>query len=238
MVNIINESAIEAFGWSSPEEALSKGIGRSNEPIIGICKDFHFEGLQNAIGPLVIFVWPDHFEYVTLTVNTENLGETMTFLHNKYQELFPGTVADFFFLNDDFELQYRAEEQVSKIFNIFTFLGIFIACLGLFGLSAFIAEQRTKEIGIRKVLGATVTNIVHLMSREFILLVGIANLIAFPIAYYLMSRWLENFAYRTAISWETFIFASVIALSIAIITVSIQALKAAIANPVDSLRYE
>ena len=186
----------------------------------------------------MISVWPDHFEYIALTVNTENLDETMAFLNNKYQELFPGTVADFFFLNDDFDLQYRAEEQVSKIFGIFTLLAVIIASLGLFGLSAFIAEQRTKEIGIRKVLGSTVTNIVHLMSKEFILLVGIANLIAFPVAYYLMSRWLENFAYRTNISWKTFILSAAIVLTIAVLTVCFQAIKAAVANPVESLRYE
>ena len=134
--------------------------------------------------------------------------------------------------------QYRAEERVGKIFALFTFLGLFIACLGLLALASYAAERRTKEIGIRKVLGASVGSIVGLLSREFLLLVAIANLIAWPVAYYATSKWLQNFAYRIQIGWGTFILAGILALLIALITVSFQAVKTALANPVDTLRYE
>jgi putative ABC transport system permease protein len=159
-------------------------------------------------------------------------------VEDTYRRLFPGQAYEFFFLDDDFDRQYRAEEQLNRIFTLFTGLGILIACLGLFGVVAFLAEQRTKEIGVRKVLGATVTNIVTLLIKEFIFLVVLAGVIATPIAWVAMQRWLQNFAYRIDLEWWIFLGASLIALTIALGTISFQAIKAAVADPVKSLRYE
>jgi putative ABC transport system permease protein len=171
-------------------------------------------------------------------VKTEDAEQTVAFVKEKWQELFPEYPFDYFFLDTSFDRQYRAEERVGKIFAVFTFLGLFIASLGLLALASYAAERRTKEIGIRKVLGASVGSIVGLLSREFLLLVAIANLIAWPIAYYAMSRWLEEFAYRISIGLGTFLLAALFALIITLITVSSQAIRAALTNPVDALRYE
>jgi len=160
------------------------------------------------------------------------------FLNKKFNELFPGDLFEYFFVDSNFDIQYRSEERLSRIFQISTFLGIFIACLGLFGLASFIAEQRTKEIGIRRVLGATVSQVMVLLSKEFTKWVLVANLIAWPLAYLAARKWLQNFAYRMTLGVEIFIFAAALALIIALCTVGYQSIKAAIANPVDSLRYE
>jgi putative ABC transport system permease protein len=238
---IINEAAVKSFGWDSLEEAVDRqimvGSRRDKYKVIGVVKDFHWYGLQNAIEPFVArFV--SMYRYITLNVNTENLPQTLSFIEDKYGELFPDQVFEYFFVDTDFDRQYSFEERLGRIFRIFTFLGIFIACLGLFGMAAFIAEQRTKEIGIRKVLGAPVSGIVFLLSKEFIRWILVANIIAWPMAYFAVHRWLQNFAYRTNIGLEIFILSAVLALLIALFTVSFQAVKAATSNPVDSLRYE
>jgi putative ABC transport system permease protein len=150
----------------------------------------------------------------------------------------PGTPFEFSFLDRIYDDQYRNEERTGRVFTIFTFFALFVACLGLLGLASFAAEQRTKEIGIRKVLGASVPGILLMMSREFTRWVLLANITAWPIAYYIMHRWLQSFAYRSGIGWLVFILSGFIALAIALLTVSFQAVKAAVANPVESLRYE
>ncbi len=235
---IINESGVKAFGWDSPEEALGKELWDRRYPVIGVVKDYHWWGLQREIEPMIMRVVPDLFRSITLTVNTSNMHSTLEFLKKKYAELFPGDLFEYFFVDTNFDIQYRYEERLSRIFQIFTVLGIFIACLGLFGLASFIAEQRTKEIGIRRVMGATVSQVVVLLSREFTKWVLVANLIAWPLAYIAVRKWLQNFAYRMTVGVELFIFAAALALVIALCTVGYQALKAAVANPVDSLRYE
>jgi putative ABC transport system permease protein len=235
---IINESGVKAFGWDSPEEALGKELWDRRYPVIGVVKDYHWWGLQREIEPMIMRVVPDLFRSISLTVNTKNMYSTLAFLEKKYAELFPGDLFEYFFVDTNFDSQYRSEERLSRIFQIFTFLGIFIACLGLFGLASFIAEQRTKEIGIRRVMGATVSQVIVLLSREFTKWVLIANLIAWPLAYFAAQKWLQNFAYRMTVSVELFIFAAALALVIALCTVGYQALRAAVANPVDSLRYE
>jgi putative ABC transport system permease protein len=239
---IINQTAMEQLGLRSPQEAIGKRIegsfdGKEME-IIGVVGDFHYWGLQSEIEPLVMRYQPDLFRNLTLDVRTQDLQQTLAFVKEKWQELFPEYPFDYFFLNASFDRQYRAEEKVGKIFAVFTFLGLFIACLGLLALASYAAERRTKEIGIRKVLGASVGSIVQLLSREFLLLVALANLIAWPIAYFAMSRWLEEFAYRINIGMGTFLLAAAFALLITLITVSTQAVKAALTNPVDTLRYE
>jgi putative ABC transport system permease protein len=192
------------------------------------------QALYDEIPPLVFHMSPDLFIYVSVKVNPDRMVDALTFLNSQK----PRSEFDYFFVEDLFENQYRTDEQRGRILGSFAGLAIFIACLGLFGLASFTAEQRTKEIGIRKVLGASVTNIVMLLSKEFVLMVVLANLIAWPVAYYAMSRWLQDFAYRIEPGPGVFLLGGALALLIALLTVSAQAVKAARANPVDVLRYE
>jgi len=236
---MINETAVRILGFNSPDEALGKLLVGQNgqHEIVGVVRDFHYEGLQRAIQPLVLNGRPD-YNYITLTLNTTNLDETLSFIKGTWKKLFPGDVFRFSFLDAEFDQFYQSEKRLGRIFLTFAILAIAISSLGLFGLVAFIAEQRTKEIGIRKVLGASVTNIMRLLSNEFIVLVAIANIIAWPIAYYAISRWLHNFAYRTTIPIWLFIISGILALLIALLTVGFQTIKASLANPVDALKYE
>ncbi len=239
---LINEAAVRAFGWSRPEEALGKrlttGHGGRTNPIIGVTKNFHYRGLQSEVEPLVMEFLPWTFRYITLSIDISDLNETIAFVKSQWKALWPGYPFEHFFLDTDFDSQYRADEQIGNIFGIFTFLGLFIACLGLLGLASFTAETRTKEIGIRKVLGAPVGGIVFMLSKQFTKWVLLANCIAWPLAYYFMDRWLKNFAFRVDIGVWTFVLSGILVLLVAILTVSYQSIKAAVANPVDSLRYE
>jgi putative ABC transport system permease protein len=237
---ILNESAVKAFGWNSPEEALDHQIYSAghNGAIIGVMKDFHYQGLQRSVGPLILDMNPRRFRLINLTVGTESLKDTLTQIEGKWGEFFPNIPFEYFFLDERFDQQYQKEEQVGKIGSIFTFFGLVIACLGLFGLASFIAEQRTKEIGIRKVLGASIPNIMGLLSGEFSKWVLAANIFAWPAAYFVMNKWLQNFAYRANIGIGIFLLSALAAFAVAILTVSYQSLEAARANPVDSLHYE
>lgn len=239
---LINEAAIKAFGWRSPEEAIGKrlqtGFGGRTNPIIGVTKNFHYRGLQSEVEPLVMEFHPSVFRYLTLSINISDLKETLAFVESQWKAMFPGYPYESFFLDTDFDQQYKAEEQVGNIFGIFTFLGLFIACLGLLGLASFTAESRTKEIGIRKVLGASTAGIAVMLSKQFTKWVLLSSIIAWPVAYYFMDRWLKNFAYRTSIDIATFIISGLLVLVIALLTVSYQSVRAAVANPADSLRYE
>ena len=181
---------------------------------------------------------PWSFRYITLSIDITDLKETLAFVGSQWKSVFPGYPYEHFFLDTDFDRQYRADEQIGRIFGAFTFLGLFVACLGLLGLASFTAESRTKEIGIRKVLGASVGGIVIMLSKQFTKWVLVANCIAWPVAYYFMNRWLNNFAYRIDIGIWTFVLSGALALVIAFLTVSYQSIKAAVANPVESLRYE
>jgi putative ABC transport system permease protein len=236
---LINEAAAKSFGWTSAEEAIGKRIEDFQErEIIGVIKNFHFQSLQHIIEPMVLMINPDFFVYLTLRIDTQNLSETMVFAEQKWSELFPNDPFTYHFFDDIFEVQYRADEKFGTIILIFAELAIFIACLGLFGLTLFTTERRTREIGIRKVLGSSLSGMIFLLSKELIKWVIIANIIALPIGWYVMNRWLQNFAYRIDIGWWIFILAGMLALVIALITVSFQSIKAALANPVKSLRYE
>lgn len=235
---ILNESGIRAFGWSSPGEALGKGLGDGSIPVVGVVKDFHWWGLQRKIEPMIMRVVPELFRSLTLTVETAELQGTLAFLEKTYARLFPGDLFEYAFVDGNFDLQYRTEERIGRIFRVFTLLGIFIACLGLFGLASFVAEQRTKEIGIRKILGAPSTSLVLLLSREFTKWVLAANLIAWPLAYYAGWQWLQNFAYRASLRLDLFVTAGILALVIALASVAYQAVRAAAADPVACLRYE
>jgi putative ABC transport system permease protein len=239
---LINEAAVTAFGWNSPGDAIGKrirtGYGGRVNPIIGVTKNFHYRGLQTHVEPLVMEFLPEMFRYVTLSIDVSNLKEALVFIESKWKSMYPNNPFESFFLDTDFDRQYQADEQVGRIFSIFTVLGLFIACLGLLGLASFTAESRTKEIGIRKVLGASVPGIVVMLSKQFTKWVLLANIIAWPTAYYIMSRWLKSFAYRTEIDILVFILSGLLVLAIALLTVSFQSIRAASADPTKSLRYE
>jgi len=239
---IINEAALQAFGWNTPEEALGNkletGLRNAHKEIIGVVSDFHYRRLKYGIEPLVIEYDPDMFDYINLMVDGRDFGETMKFIESTWQQLFPDKPFEYFFLDSYFEQLYQAEEKTNKLFNVLTVLGLFIACLGLFGLASFTAEQRTKEIGIRKVLGASVQGVMIMLSKEYIKWVIAANIIALPASYFLMEKWLRSFAYRIPLRSEVFILAAVSSLVIALVTVSYQAVKAALANPVEALHFE
>jgi putative ABC transport system permease protein len=237
---ILNEAAIPAVGWKSAEEAIGKRFqygGRSGK-IIGIVKDFNFESLYQKIAPIVFLINPGRFNVVSMRVAAGHMAKTLEILKERWQVLRPDFPFIPQFVDEQFNLQYRSEERLGEVFGIFSGLAIAIACLGLLGLASFVAEQRTKEIGVRKVLGASVTNIVLQLTKRFTKLVIVANLIAWPLAYYGMTTWLDGFAYRTDIGLVTFVGAGLLALMIAVLTISYHAIRAAIANPVKALRYE
>lgn len=181
---------------------------------------------------------PWSFRYLTISMDITNLKETMTFVESQWKTLFPENPFESFFLDMDFNRQYKADEQAGRIFSMFTLLGLFIACLGLFGLASFMAETRTREIGIRKVLGASTPGLVLMMSKQFTKWVILANGMAWPIAYVVINRWLKNFTYRSNIGIEIYVLAGAFALFIALLTISFQSIKAATSNPVDALKYE
>jgi putative ABC transport system permease protein len=240
---ILNETAVQALGWNSLT-AVGKIVIRQNSDkgvnvpfhVIGIVKNFNFKSLHQAISPLFMSYQPEGgLIFKIKTTDVQGLLATMKKRWGSYNTGEPFTYA---FMDDLYSKTYSAEEKTGTILNIFSVLTIFVACLGLFGLATYAAEQRTKEIGIRKVLGASVTQVTQMLSKEFLKLVLVASLIAFPAAWWAMNKWLQSFAYRITVSWWVFIVAAAVALLIALITVSFQAIKAATANPVISLRSE
>lgn len=237
---ILNEKAIKEFGYNSPQDALGKKFrqwGREGK-IIGVVKDFHFRSLQEDIQPLSIRIEPEETSLIAIKVSTQNVKQTLASIEDKWNQFLPAKPFDYFFLNDYFNRQYQREQRFGKLLMIFSMLAIFISCLGLLGLAAYSTIQRRREIGIRKIVGASASGIVSLLSAEFLKLVFIAFLLASPLAWLLMHSWLQNFAYRIYLHWWVFALAGISAMFIAIVTVSFQALKAAIANPVKSLRTE
>ncbi len=204
--------------------------------ILGVVKDFYFASLHSNIEPM--FLSLKDGSNIAVRLKPGSLPKNISLLKETFEKNSHGQPFDFYFLDDDFNQLYRREQRTGKAFGYFAILAVLIACLGLLGLSAFTVEQRTKEIGIRKVLGASIPQIMTLLTKEFVKLVVIANVIAFPIAYFAMSKWLQNFAYHISISPWMFILAAAAALGIAFLTISYQTFKAAASNPVDTLRYE
>jgi putative ABC transport system permease protein len=208
-------------------------------PIVGIVKDFHYRSLKQAIGPLAIFLRPRHDTYLSIKMKTDDISGTLSYIEKTWNAFEKERSFEYFFVDENFDSLYHSEERLSQIITFFSFVAIFIACLGLFGLASYTAEQSTKEIGIRKVLGASVGSIVVQLSRNFLKWVLVANLIAWPVTYFIVKNyWLSNFPFRISISPLTFVIAGLIAFFIALLTVSYQTIKAARANPVDLLRYE
>ncbi|SNY94917.1 ABC transporter permease [Flagellimonas pacifica] len=236
---VINEAAVKAFGYSEPNEIIGKKFdqwGRQGT-IIGVVKDFNYLSLHQDIAPLTLRQVP-YGQYFSIKLNSDDYYATVSKIRQKWAALAPHRPFLYSFLDTSFNEQYQADVRFRKLFTIFSFLTIFIACLGLFGLVTYSALQRTKEIGIRKVLGAEVTNIIALISKDFIKLVGIALLIAIPFSWYAMDQWLNDFAYRIEIQWWVFVLSGVLALCITFFTISFQAVKSALVNPVKSLKTE
>jgi putative ABC transport system permease protein len=242
---LINETASKELGWASPEEALNKEIVVGGDQdvhrIVGVVKDFHYRGMQSPIEPLImqhLLARSLPIEYFTLTVETSDMDETVRFVRETWARLFPEFPFEYFSLDQDFKRLYEREDRLRQMIGWLTYLGIIITCLGLWGLSSLSTEQRIKEIGIRKILGASVSGVILLLSKEFTKWVLVANVIAWPIGYFVMQNWLRNFAYRTRITPEYFLLSALFALGIAVVTVALQTRRAAQANPVESLRYE
>ena len=242
---MINELAVKQYGWKSAQEAIGKelisGYGNPNQstgPIVGVVKDFHFESLHEPIRPVVFLRRPANIGSFIVKIESGNIRSTVAELESVWHRIVPNWPFVTRFLDDDYDALYRSEEKTGVLFSSFSVIAIVIACLGLFGLSAFVIEQRTKEIGLRKTLGASVTGIVGLLSKRYLALVLLANLIAWPLAWFSMNRWLQDFAYRVDIGPGTFVITGCAAVLIALLTVSFQAVRAALANPVEALRYE
>ncbi|MDH3892319.1 MAG: ABC transporter permease [candidate division Zixibacteria bacterium] len=242
---LINEAAVRRFGWENPigktiQQRVhnDSGIAFVDRTVVGVVKDFHFESLRAEIVPLYIGNLQDGLETFSARIAGGDISEIVGRLEDKFKELAPSRAFDYFFLDESFDLQYQMEEQLGKIALTFCLLAVFIGCLGLLGLSSYTAEQRTKEIGIRKVLGASVAGIIRLLSQEFLVLVVLANVVGAPVAYYVMDGWLAEFAYRISVDWRIFAASGLTALLIALLAVSLQAIRAARSNPVKAIKYE
>jgi putative ABC transport system permease protein len=241
---LITETTAKLLGYADPVGKMlyvPAGIQDGNtvlaKTIIGVVKDFHFESMRQKMGPLCMSLGSST-GLASFKVNAADTKNLIAKIESKWKALAPGMPFSYRFLSDSFDEMYRSEQRAGSVAIVFAILAVVIACLGLFGLVTYMAEQRTKEIGIRKVLGASVSNVVTMLSKDFLVLVGIAAILAFPLAWWAMHQWLHDFAYRIDISIWVFVIAGVAALLIALITVSFQAIKAALSNPVKSLRTE
>jgi putative ABC transport system permease protein len=237
---VINESAVKRFGFNNAGDAIGKPFSQRGGSglIIGVIKDFHFHSLREEIMPLTMQVSPVFFTFLTLGIASDDLAATVSNLQKKWSAIAPGLPLVYNFADDTFNAQYKADNQFGKLFICLAVLSVFISCLGLLGLTSFSTVQRTKEIGIRKVLGASVAGIITLLTKEFIVLVLIALVIATPIAAIAMKYWLNDFAYHIPVKTEYFIVAGMLAMLVALMTLSVQSIKAALANPVKTLKTE
>ncbi len=239
---LVNESLVKSLGIKKPEDILNKEISiwgdRIKCPVVGVLKDFNDRSFRNDLAPLLITTNVTMYSQAGIKLETKNISSTLQSVKTIWEQIFPGDVYEYKFLDDKIASFYKQENQLSQLYKIFAAISIFLSCLGLYGLASFMAVQRIKEVGIRKVLGATAGNIVYLFSKEFITLIAIAFTVATPIAWYFMHQWLQDYVYRISISWWVFLTGGLVAIIIALITISFQAIKAAMANPVKSLRTE
>ena len=234
---IINEEAVRRMGINSPVGKILY-YGESKGQIIGIVKNFNFHHLPRGVDPVVLEISPDHFNEVVVRIKPEDQDQTISEIENIWNNHYNGEPFEYQFLEQELDQLYRPEQRMGTIFNLFSLLAILISCMGLFGMASFMTEQRTKEIGIRKTYGSSMLNIFLLINGSFVRLILLANLIAWLVAWFAMHKWLENYAYRTAIPWWIFPFAAIISIVIGFITVTYQSLRAASTNPSDTIRYE
>jgi ABC-type antimicrobial peptide transport system permease subunit len=239
----VNEKLIKTLGYASPEQAVGKrfyiGVNNWKAEIVGVVKDFNSTSLHEDIQPTLITQYEPFTNKAEIKIHSgADIPATMDKINKAFKTVFPNSVFEFTFLDEQLDALYKTESRLYALFKIFSVLAMLISCLGLWGLVSFAAQRRVKEIGIRKVLGASVSNIVSLLTKDFVLLVAVAIVVASPLAYYGVHKWLQDFAYRINIGWTPFAIATAAALLIAILTVSFQAIKAAIANPVKNLRAE
>jgi putative ABC transport system permease protein len=242
---ILNEAAVKVLGFKDPltERLYRPSFGGNSingavaYHVVGVVKDFNYSSMHEHIGPLIM-VKGDNWGSIAMRVSAKTIPSVIDKVQDDWKTMAPGQPFNYTFMDADFNNTYQAEQRTGKLFITFAVFAIFIGCLGLFGLVTYAAEQRTKEIGVRKILGASVSGIVVMLSKDFAKLVLIASLIAFPLAWWVMHTWLQSFAYRIRIGWWVFVVAGAAAILIALITISFQAIKAAIANPAKSLRME
>ncbi len=242
---LVNERIVKALGYNSNEAAIhqnivfSYGPGEIKGEIIGVLRNYHQRSLKEAYDP-ILYYYPSYnkWSYFSINVNTHHLPQNLASIKDLYKSVFSGNPFEYFFLNEYFDRQYQSDQRFGKVFGLFTVLAIFVACLGLLGLSSFVVKLRTKEIGIRKVLGATLYSLLILFTRDFVKLVCIATVIAIPVIYFMASRWLNNYAFHIHLSWLIFVIPPLLLLAISLITISLQSIKAAMANPVKSLKTD
>jgi putative ABC transport system permease protein len=237
---LLNECAVAMAGLGSPQEAIGKKVvvNEKERTVIGVVKDFHFTSLHQKVFPIILWYNQERFQALTLRIDTGNVRAILGQLKQAWHSVLPSIPFNYFFLGERYDQQYRREINFARLLNLFTLLALFISCLGLLGMAVFSTQQRTKEIGIRKILGSTTGGILWLLSSSMIRWILIATLIAAPIGWLAMSNWLNGFAYRIPLRIWPFLLASIAACMIALMTVSIQTFKAARANPIESLRYE
>jgi putative ABC transport system permease protein len=242
---LINEELVKKLGFASNEEAVNQLIwfkswfGNIECQVMGVVKNYHQQSMKDNFGP-ILYYYNDQssWGYFSINLHTKELPKQLARIEQVYHQLFPGNAYESFFLNEYFNRQYKADQQFGNFFGLFTILAIFIACLGLTGLATYAIKVRTKEIGIRKVLGASAQGIVYLFYRDFIKLVCLAAVIAIPVVYYLASKWLDNFAFHIQLGWLVFIAAPLLLMLIAFVTIGLQSFRAALDNPVNSLRND
>ncbi|WP_421977098.1 ABC transporter permease [Roseivirga seohaensis] len=237
---VLNEKSVEVIGWGNTEDAIGQNMiyAGVRGKVIGVVKDFHFESLQSEISPIIMVNRPNQMRNLSIKIEGTNIRSAIQQVEELYANFSPNAPLNYNFLDDRFENLYTTETQRSQLFTLFSGLAIFLACLGLFGLASFTVSQRSKEISIRKVLGASVQQIVGILSKEFVILIAVAMLLAFPVAWYFMNDWLAGYAYRTTLGVSPFLLAALIAGAIAFVTISFQTFKAAVSNPSERLRDE
>ena len=245
-VTVVNETTVKKLGFANNEDAighaytigLSDGVKRFEPEIIGVVKDFHFNSLHEEVSPLLFMHWPFLFQEVSIKINPTNVPETIKGIKNVWEKFYPSHPFDYSFLDEKVDKMYKAEQKSFRVISTFSVLAIIIACMGLLGLTFYTTEQRRKEIGIRKILGASIPNIIRYISLEFLKLVLIANVIAWPVSYLLVNKWLASFPYKVEIDILVFLYAGAIALGISLITIGYTVIRSAATNPIESMRYE
>jgi putative ABC transport system permease protein len=241
---IVNETLVNEFGFENPIGKSFRFPISENETddpkleIIGVCEDFHYASLHHKVKPIIIWKDQNLDRFVSIRVDGKDQAAIIEMISKKWQEIYPDYPFEYFFLENQYDNLYKADVKVGKVFTAFTILAIFIACLGIFGLTSYTTEKRTKEIGIRKVLGANVSSIMKLISLEYLIPILISAVISIPISWYFINNWLQDFSYRINIQWFIFILSTIIAFIIALIAINAKAWFAARKNPVDSIRYE